>query len=228
MSRSRRRYNQYCGLASALDVIGERWTLLIVRELLIGPARYRDLLEALPGIGTNLLAERLKFLTEHGVVRRLSGGNERGYALTDHGERLRAPVLQIAHWGLGHLGASTGDEEVRPGWGFLAVQSMIDPSRVGDADECYEFRVDGTDFHIRVGDGRATAHEGRCEAPAMVAATDARTFVEIGSGNLDPIMAVVSGRLSLEGDEEAVQRAIALLGLAGAPTGVRRRVTGAA
>ncbi|WP_262391260.1 SCP2 sterol-binding domain-containing protein [Nocardiopsis sp. CNR-923] len=97
----------------------------------------------------------------------------------------------------------------------------------GRVDECYEFRVDGSDFHIRVEDGRATAHEGRCEAPAMVAVTDARTFVEIGSGNLNPLMAVVSGQLSLEGDEQAVQRAIALLGLTGASTGVRERVAGA-
>ncbi|OOC53355.1 MULTISPECIES: winged helix-turn-helix transcriptional regulator [Nocardiopsis] len=213
MSRTRRKYNQYCGLASALDIIGERWTLLIVRELLLGPARYRDLLESLPGIGTNLLAERLKFLTENGVVRRAEGANERGYELTAHGELLREPVLQIAHWGLSHLGAPEPQHEVRPHWGFLAVQSMLDQSRVGEFDECYEFRVDGSDFHIRVEGGRATTHEGRCESPAMLAVTDARTFVEIGSGNLSPIMAVVSGRLSLEGDQQCVQRVMELLGL---------------
>ncbi|WP_159942001.1 MULTISPECIES: winged helix-turn-helix transcriptional regulator [unclassified Nocardiopsis] len=223
MARTRRSYNQYCGLASALDIIGERWTLLIVRELLLGPARYRDLLDSLPGIGTNLLAERLKFLAEQGVIRRAAGENERGYELTEHGERLREPVLQIAHWGLEHLGAPDEGQEVRPHWGFLAVQSMLDPSRAGDADECYEFRVDGTDFHIRVEGGRATAHEGRCEAPAMLAVTDARTFVEIGSGNLNPFMAVVSGRLSLDGDEECVQRAMALLGLIEGAEAPRKR-----
>jgi DNA-binding HxlR family transcriptional regulator len=76
---SRRSYNQYCGLAAALDVLGERWTLLIIRELLVRPRRYRDLLADLPGIGTNLLAERLKFLVDEGLVRQrdLGGGSKR-------------------------------------------------------------------------------------------------------------------------------------------------------
>src|SRR6266480_2109730 len=86
---TRRNYGQYCGLASALDVLGERWTLLIVRELLIRPRRYRDLLADLPGIGTNLLAERLKFLVDMGLVRQrgLGGASKRQmYELTETGE----------------------------------------------------------------------------------------------------------------------------------------------
>src|SRR5215208_3219659 len=95
---SRRTYNQYCGLAAALDVLGERWTMLIIRELLIRPRRYRDLQADLPGIGTNLLAERLKFLVDEGLVRQrdLSGGSKRQvYEITEVGEELRPVVLGL-------------------------------------------------------------------------------------------------------------------------------------
>src|SRR5215217_141964 len=90
--KDRRTYDQQCGLAAALDVLGERWTLLIIRELLIRPRRYRDLLADLPGIGTNLLAERLKFLVDEGLVRQrgLGGGSKRqAYEITETGQQLR-------------------------------------------------------------------------------------------------------------------------------------------
>lgn len=221
MSHARRNYGQYCGLATALDVIGERWTLLIVRELLLGPRRYGDLLSGLPGIGTNLLAERLKMLGEHGLVRKVSSSNpkDKGYELTELGWELRGPVLDLASWGLRFLGAPTDDQEVRPSWGFLAVQAMIDARRVPGADEAYEFHVDDAVFHIRVQDAKAWAVDGPYDGTAaMVAETDAKTFVEIGARHLTPFVAVASGRLTLRGDSDAVVRASALLGLdAGAP-----------
>lgn len=222
MSHTRRNYGQYCGLASALDVVGERWTLLIVRELLFGPRRYGDLLAALPGIGTNLLADRLKFLTAQGLLRKLGTGRSRdaGYELTEFGQQLSRPVLDLARWGLTFLGAPSDDQEVRPHWGFLAVQAMMDVRRAAQVDEVYEFHVDDAVFHIRVADGVPSAVEGACEGaePAMVAATDARTFVEIGAKQLTPFAAVASGRLTLKGDSAAVMRASALLGLdAGIP-----------
>ncbi|WP_309239820.1 helix-turn-helix domain-containing protein [Actinomadura sp. J1-007] len=101
MKRRRRIYGQYCGLAGALDLVGERWTLLIVRELLVGPCRYNQLQSNLPGIGTNLLAERLRFLTEAGLVRQRGreGSKVRLYELTEQGEGLREPVLALARWG---------------------------------------------------------------------------------------------------------------------------------
>src|SRR5581483_3423202 len=88
---TRRSYRQYCGVARALDVVGERWTLLIIRDLLLGPRRYKDLLEGLPGIGTNLLADRLKELERHGIVRRTVLPPPAGstvYELTDLGSAL--------------------------------------------------------------------------------------------------------------------------------------------
>jgi DNA-binding HxlR family transcriptional regulator len=223
----KRGYHQYCGLASALDILGERWTLLVVRELLMGPRRYSELLADLPGIGTNLLAERLKFLVEHGVVRQIDvrgTGSRLSYELTETGLRLRPAVLSLAQWGMDFVGELAAEDTVRPHWGFLAVEAMLDPERVPPFDESYEFHVDSEVFHIEVAGDSARAVRGPAVSPAMVAATDAATFVQIGSGRVTPFMAVIQGRLKLEGDAEAVVRCCDLLGLetsAAAPVPVR-------
>ncbi|MEU8206447.1 winged helix-turn-helix transcriptional regulator [Streptosporangium sp. NPDC049046] len=218
MGHVRRNYGQYCGLAAALDVVGERWTLLIVREMLLGPRRYGELLEALPGIGTNLLAERLKVLHELGVITRPQT-RDHGYVLTELGQELREPVLQLARWGMHFLGVPAHDVETRAHWGFLAVQAMIDPERATDIDESYEFRVDDVVFHIAVAGRVPVALDGPAESePAVVARTDARTFVEIGAKRLTPFEALASGRLQLTGDTDAIVRSSVLLGLM-APVG---------
>ena len=220
---SRRSYNQYCGLAAALDVLGERWTLLILRELLIRPRRYRDLLADLPGIGTNLLAERLKFLVDEGLVRQrdLGGGSKRqAYEITETGEQLRPVVLGLARWGMDFVGDLSPEYEVRPSWAFLAVEAMIDPDKVPSVDEQYEFRVDDEVFHIDVRDGTARALAGPAEDPAMTATTDAATFVQIGGGRLSPLAATVTGKLTLAGDIDVVLRSCALLGLEAGPVPV--------
>jgi DNA-binding HxlR family transcriptional regulator len=213
---TKRTYQQYCGLAAALDVLGERWTLLVIRELLMGPRRYSDLHANLPGLGTNLLAERLKFLVSIGVLRQvdLKGtGSRLAYELTDKGEQLRPLVLGLARWGMEFVGDPEPDDAARPHWGFLAVESMLMQDHVGQMDESYEFRVDDEVFHIEVRGGTARAVRGPAEEPAMVATTDAATFVQIGSGRLTPLMAMVGNRLSLKGDMGAVTRCCDLLGL---------------
>lgn len=217
---TKRDYRQYCGLAVALDVLGERWTLLIIRELLLGPRRYGELLAELPGIGTNLLAERLKLLVERGVLRHATAdGRERAYELTDLGEELRAPVLGLARWGLAQLGEpSNGDMVMRPHWGFLAVQAMMEAERSSDVDEAYEFNVDDVVFHIRVRDRVPRAFQGSFPGmPAMTAHTDSLTFLEIGAKRLSPFEALASGRLSIDGDPAATMRCSYLLGLITAP-----------
>ncbi|MEV0428267.1 winged helix-turn-helix transcriptional regulator [Micromonospora sp. NPDC050495] len=216
----RRTYNQYCGLAAALDVLGERWTLLIVRELMMGPRRYGNLLADLPGVGTNLLAERLKFLVEQGVVRQVEAPGSavrQAYELTESGEQLRPLVLGLARWGMDHLGNLSADDTVRPHWGFLAIEAMIDDAKVSDLDEQYEFRVADEVFHIDVRDGAARTVKGPAPDPAMTATTDAATFVQIGAGRLTPLAAMVTGKLAMDGDMEAVLRACLLLGLDAGP-----------
>jgi DNA-binding HxlR family transcriptional regulator len=215
----RRHYGQFCGLAAALDIIGERWTLLIVRELLIGPARFSQIGENLPGIGPNLLTDRLKFLGERGLIESCPvPGDARGkqYRLTELGESLRPSLLSLARWGMKIL---TEEDAVfgisRAAWGFLAVQTMIDESNLPDVDESYEFRMDGEVFHIAVAKGQVLARRGPAETPALVVTTDAATFVRIGAETLTPFDAVVSAELKIDGDPKAIARCTRLIGLSG-------------
>ncbi|MEU4835181.1 winged helix-turn-helix transcriptional regulator [Streptosporangium sp. NPDC023615] len=225
MKEGRRHYGQYCGLAAALDVIGERWTLLIVRELLVAPRRYNELLSNLPGIGTNLLAVRLRLLGEAGVVEQLTSdpdGRARRYRLTEIGQSLRPVVLGLARWGMPLLAEPDPQDEVRPEWSLVAVEAMMGTPSPDGPDECYQFQISGRDgreevFHLEVTGGAARITPGRAVSPDLLAVTDAITFVEIGAGRLDPLEAVVLGRLRLDGDAGAVLRCCRLLGLI-APT----------
>src|ERR1041384_4723525 len=114
----KRDYGQFCGLAAGLNIVGERWTFLIVRELMISPVRFNEMIENLPGIGPNLLSERLRTLVEHGVIEQFPvPGDARGrlYQLTELGRELRGPLLALARWGMGFLGEEDGGA-VRAEW----------------------------------------------------------------------------------------------------------------
>jgi DNA-binding HxlR family transcriptional regulator len=216
-ARKRRTYDQECGLAYALDLVGERWTLLIVRELLTRPRRYHELLDALPGIGTNLLADRLTFLTDAGLIEPIEPGRRTaGYALTRMGRTLRDPILGLARFGLrvavDHPRRPAA--VIRPDWAPLAVEALIDPERMPGHDETYQFDVDGECFHVEVRDGRATVRTGRAEPSTLTVRTDVVTFFELGMRRLDPIEALVSGAVRVDGEAAAVPRCLRLLGLA--------------
>jgi DNA-binding HxlR family transcriptional regulator/putative sterol carrier protein len=213
----KRHYGQFCGLAAGLDVVGERWTLLIVRELLISPARFGEIMENLPGIGPNLLSERLRSMTRHGLVEQSPvPGDARGkqYRLTPLGEDLRTPLLALARWGMYFLSEDDAVSGIsRAAWGFLAVQAMIEGHHVPDVDESYEFRVDSEVFHIAVTGGQVATSRGPAADPVLVVITDADTFIRIGARMLTPFEAVVTGALEIGGDPLAVQRCIRLIGL---------------
>ena len=124
----KRSYGQYCTVARALDVVGERWTLLLVRELSTGPKRFKDLLEGLPGIATNLLAARLKTLEGEGIVRRATlpppaGSNV--YELTELGGSLEPVIVALSRWGARLLDAPREEEDLRAGWAAVAMRSAI-------------------------------------------------------------------------------------------------------
>lgn len=124
-----RSYGQYCGLARALDVVGERWALLVARELLDGPRRYNELLNGLPGIATNLLVERLRSLEADGVVRRLDDGR---YALTPWGEGLHEAIYALGRWAGPLMARPRGEDQFRPNWlGHMVVARFegTDPLR---------------------------------------------------------------------------------------------------
>ncbi|MBM2614212.1 transcriptional regulator [Actinoplanes sp. LDG1-06] len=216
-TREKRSYEQQCGLAIALDLVGERWTLLIIRELLVRPRRYRELLDALPGIGTNLLAERLRGLEEAGLVTRLDPDRRTaGYALTEQGAALRATVVSLARFGLDVAGRQSipAHAAARASWSVLAVEAMTLGAHPEGVDETYEFTVDDEVFALVVEGDEVQVRPGAATGPVLSVQTDAATFLEIGTGHLDPIEALLGGRVTTTGPVEAVTRCLRLLGLA--------------
>jgi DNA-binding HxlR family transcriptional regulator len=134
-------YEQHCPVAHALELVGERWSLLIVRELLKGPKRYTDLADALPRIGTNVLAARLKDLEGCGLVakrRLLPPTPAQVYELTPYGESLKPVMRELARWGLRSLPAPTDEDALPPGWLPSAVDTFFAPVA---PDGSFEFRI---------------------------------------------------------------------------------------
>ncbi|MCP3802728.1 winged helix-turn-helix transcriptional regulator [Allokutzneria sp. A3M-2-11 16] len=206
-----RSYRQYCGLAAALDAVGERWTLLVVRELLIGPRRYGELLADLPGMGTNLLAERLKSLSHLGIVTK----DEQVYTLTERGRGLMGAVRELTRWGLAGMDEPDEDSICRAHWALGGLGAAADASRVPGLAESYEFHIDDEIFHLKVSGGVARARRGPADQPAMTMTTDAKTFVRLGSDKYTARDAQAEGRLTITGDPEAARRCAKVLGMGG-------------
>jgi DNA-binding HxlR family transcriptional regulator/putative sterol carrier protein len=212
----RRSYGQFEGLARALDVVGERWTLLLIRDLLLGPQRYKDLLEGLHGIGTNLLAARLRDLEQQGLVRRRTLPPPAGstvYELTERGRGLGPAILSLARWGLESMSHPRENEVLRPGWGVLAARATFRPEAARGVRETYEFHIGDDVFHIAVEDGAMQARQGPAARADLVVSTDVETFMAIGARQLGPMEAVATGRAQVEGSPEVALRCVEILGL---------------
>jgi DNA-binding HxlR family transcriptional regulator/putative sterol carrier protein len=194
-------------------VVGERWTLLLVRELLLGPKRYTDLLEGLPGIGTNLLADRLKALERDGVVRRSvlpPPARAPVYELTELGLGLEPMVFALGRWGAHYLEPRDESDTTHPGWFFVSIRATFRPELARDLRETYEFRIDGVPFEARVDRGRARTRQGHATDPDLVVTTDLDTFLGLLSQQLSPRQAVAAGNVGVEGDESALDRFVEL------------------
>ncbi len=204
-----RRYHQYCGAARALDVIGDRWTLLIVRELLFGPRRFTDLIDGLPGISRNLLTERLRMLEADGIVARgeLPPPAARLiYELTAEGRDLVDAMIPLVAWGARRLGKRGPEESFRSHWAALAMVTFADREAAAGVHEAYEYIVGETTFHFVVADGAVELRHGRAEHPAVTITTDNETWADVASGETTATAAAEAGRLTLVGDRAAVRR----------------------
>jgi DNA-binding HxlR family transcriptional regulator len=164
-----KRYEQYCPMAHALDLVGDRWALLVVRELMHGPKRYTDLVDSLSGIGTNILAARLRDLEAHGVVTRRTlppPAASRVYELTDYGRDLRPALRELALWGARSLGPPTVKDELFDGWLANAMDILVAPlAPLGR----FEFR--SSPETVGLIDGEVV--EGSIEDPDVVVEGDA-------------------------------------------------------
>jgi len=202
-----KRYDQYCAIAHALELVGERWSLLIVRELLTGPKRYTDLSGSLPRIGTNVLAARLKDLEAGGILtkRRLPPPTPaQVYELTPYGESLRPVMRELALWGIRSLGAPEDDDEFAPGWLQGALDTVFAPMA---SDGSFEFRVGDEVASLVDGQARADA----AERPDVVVESDRKSFYYL----------FVERRwdgVTVQGDRELLRRLLdAVAPVSGAP-----------
>src|SRR5947209_9889151 len=204
----RRRYDQYCAMARTLDVVGERWSLLIVRELLTGPKRFKDLAEALPGIGTGLLAARLKLLETEGLAckaRLLPPANTEAYDLTEAGEELGPAVLALTRWGLKWaFGERRAGEAFRPGWAVLELQALFQPDAAAELDLVYEWRIGESIFHAHVHHGQIDSSYGPGQRPDAVIEASEDVFSEVAAGRISLRRAAADGRATVRGDAAAV------------------------
>lgn len=216
---SRRTYGQYCALARTLDIVGERWTLLIGRELARGPKRYSDILDGLPGINTTLLAQRLRDLEGHGIVGRRKLPPPAAsvvYELTEVGEELVGAMLPLVAWGVRHaLGSPRSGEEFRVVWVLLAIRESMDPASVAGLTATYEFDVEGSTGHMRIVDGLVEIGEGVLddEAPDVRLLADADAFVGVGTGRLDAGEMMAAGRMTVEGEPSSVATFARVMGV---------------
>jgi DNA-binding HxlR family transcriptional regulator len=191
-----KRYDQYCPMAHALDLVGERWALLIVRELIHGPKRYTDLAEHLPGIGTNILAARLKSLEEFGVITKRTlppPAASKVYELTEYGLGLKTVLRELALWGARSLGPPSPDEDLYPGWLTNALELWASRAPHGSL----EFRVGEEIASIVDGEVRSGSVE---EPDALVTGEPSDFFHLLIDGRLDDV--------AIEGDRDLLERLV--------------------
>ncbi len=184
---SEKRYGQWCGLAQALDRVGDRWTLLIVRELLIGPRRYSDLRVNLPGIATNLLADRLRELERDGIVERREVAPPTPatvYELTEAGRDLEEAVLALIRWGGRFLPSAPRDDGFRAEWLALALRAVLEPKTAGAPEVEMTLSVPDAEVWLRIGGGEVSTGIGDVPEADLVVAGDPRLLLGLASGSL--------------------------------------------
>jgi DNA-binding HxlR family transcriptional regulator/putative sterol carrier protein len=203
------RYQQYCALARALDVVGDRWTLLIVRELRPGPRRFTDLVDGLPGISRKLLTERLRDLEADDIIARRElppPAARQVYELTDDGRDLATAMSPLILWGARRLGERRPGESFRARWPAVAMVEFADRDAAKGISETYQYLVGDLAFHFIVDDGSIELHDGRAEDPSVVVTTDEETWADIATGETTASTAAASGALKVEGDRQAAKR----------------------
>jgi DNA-binding HxlR family transcriptional regulator len=158
---AKRSYRQNCALAHAADLLGERWSLLLIRDLMVGPRRYNELSRSLKGMGTNLLATRLKELEASGLIERQPAGTKgQSYALTNAGRELEPTLLALIRWGLKYGPAPIEEFHHQNDWDLLALKSLFQSDKAGDLDITVQFAADGFEGWMHVNRGMVNIGHG--------------------------------------------------------------------
>ena len=212
MTANRRTYRDPCGIARGLDVIGDRWALLIARELLLGPKRFTDLRGGLPHLGPDVLAQRLRELEQAGVVRRAAlppPAASRVYELTDWGRELEPVLLALGRWGrLAPL--PTGRGELSADACVIALMTTFEPAAAEDLQASIELHLGESVFRLSVSNGRLRAASGPADAPDATIDTDPSTLVAVLWHGRPLEDAVAADRLRVAGERSLLSRFLEL------------------
>jgi DNA-binding HxlR family transcriptional regulator/putative sterol carrier protein len=203
-----RSYGDACRLATALDVIGGRWALLVVRELLLGPKRFSDLRRGLPGASTNILSERLRELEGAGVVRRRKLPPPVAawvYELTEWGEELESVVTRLGAWGA-RSPLPPAHERIGVDSIVLALRSLFDPDAATGPGTTYQLSLEVEDFCVTVSDRELELGRGTAEDPALTIEADPATLGAVLTGALEPAVAIETEDLRVEGTKRELDR----------------------
>jgi DNA-binding HxlR family transcriptional regulator/putative sterol carrier protein len=212
---TRRTYCDGCAAAHALDLVGERWALLVVRELLLGPKRFTDLRAGLPGVSPNVLAQRLRELEGAGVVRRRklpAPAASRVYELTNWGMELEPVIIRLGRWGA-RSASRPRDAALSVDSLVLSFRTMFDPRAAEGLNASYELRLGEDRFRAVVADGRFEVVRGGAEEPDATIEADPVTLAALVYEGRPLAEALRSGDIKIEGDESAVERFLTLFPL---------------
>lgn len=204
-----RSYSQYCSVAKALDVVGDRWTLLIIRELILqGPSRYTDLRGALPGIATNMLAERLRELEAAGLVRRVAAEPPVAttlFQLTEAGAELEPVLNTLGAWGVRYMAQPAEDDEFRSHWFAFPATLFLHDREPDGPPIAIELRTTGRPAVIEVAGGAVSTRLGTTPSPDLVLSGSPQLILGLLSAHLTPEAARDAG-LEIEGDAGVLAR----------------------
>jgi DNA-binding HxlR family transcriptional regulator len=210
---TKRSYGEACRFAYALDVVGERWALLVVRELLLGPKRFTDLRTGLPHASSNILSERLRDLEHGGVIQRRKlppPAASTVYELTEWGRELEPVVTKLGAWGA-RSPIAPDSQEIGPDSIVLALRSLFDAEGAADLSAVYALRIGEDRFWAEIADGELELGRGAGKDPAAVLAlSDAPTFGAVLAGQLPLDEALASGAAQIEGSKQAAKRFLRL------------------
>lgn len=210
-NQSNHSYHQYCAVAHALDLVGDRWSLLILRNLLMGPKRFVDLQTGLPGLGTNILTARLKGLEQSGVVQRRflpPPAASTVYELTEYGRQLEEPLTALARWGAQTLGPWTPDMVIKPEAVMMAIHGFFRNEKRQYTQAVYEIRCEDALYHdvftVHVHGDKVEVMQGIVTTPDIVIHLNVETLYALSARQISLSAALARGVISLEGEQQAI------------------------
>ena len=214
---SKRTYGDACGIARALDVLGERWALMIVRELLLGPKRFTDLRAGLPHLSADVLAQRLRDLEAAGVLTRRTlppPAPAKVYDLTPSGRALEPALVELGRWGGTYASPPEAGCEMSLDSHILSLQTLFDPDLAAGFAATVQLEIEDQSFSAIVAAGELEVDRGQAGSPDATITTDPSTFIDVLHGRRDLAATLEAGELEIEGDEAVATR---FLGLAPLP-----------